>query len=357
MKQWQRILAVLAASAGLGLLGAATPATAAADAPKKLLAADPNAKDLILKGDAKCTGCHDEADEPTGAGTMLELNPGVLAIGKTKHGVKADKRTPTCTDCHGESDKHRLHKGSDKPPVVDRSFRKNSPTSADARNETCMTSHKGGNRMQWEGSQHANGEAACNSCHQVHSKKDKVRDKVAQSEVCFTCHKQQRAETLRSSTHPVKAGGVACSNCHNVHGSNGPKLLVKNTTNETCWTCHAEKRGPFLWEHPSASDDCMNCHSPHGSNQPTLLKVRQPYLCSSCHIAGGHSTTGIRSGNDLGAAVTPGGAVVGALGGGGIGGAVPGSTSAASQMVGKSCTNCHTEVHGSNHPSGARFAR
>jgi hypothetical protein len=47
MKQWQKILAVLAASTGLGLLGVATPAMAAADAPKKVLAADPNAKDLI----------------------------------------------------------------------------------------------------------------------------------------------------------------------------------------------------------------------------------------------------------------------------------------------------------------------
>ena len=344
MKQWQRIIAVCTAMAGLGFLA---PAVQAADVPKPagqaskpVLSADPKAKDLILKGDAKCTGCHDEADEPTGAGTMLELNPGVLAIGKTKHGVKADKRTPSCVNCHGESETHRLHKGSGKPPAVDRSFRKNTKTSAEARNETCMTCHKGGSRLQWEGSQHASGDVACNSCHQVHNKKDKVRDKVAQGEVCFTCHKQQRAETMRSSTHPVKAGGVACSNCHNVHGSNGPKLLVKNTTNETCWTCHAEKRGPFLWEHPSASDDCMNCHSPHGSNQPTLLKVRQPYLCSSCHIAGGHSTTGIRSGNDLGAGVVSGAAA-----------------SAASQMVGKSCTNCHTEVHGSNHPSGSRFAR
>jgi len=114
MKQWQRILAVIAASASLGVLG--TPTFAAADAPavKRDLAPNPNAKDLILKGDAKCTGCHDEADEPTGAATMLELNPSVLAIGKTRHGTTADSRTPTCIDCHGESEKHRMHKGSGK---------------------------------------------------------------------------------------------------------------------------------------------------------------------------------------------------------------------------------------------------
>lgn len=77
MKHWRRILAVIAASAGISVLG--TQALAATDAPavaKRDLALNPNAKDLILKGDAKCTGCHDEADEPTGAGSMLELNPG-----------------------------------------------------------------------------------------------------------------------------------------------------------------------------------------------------------------------------------------------------------------------------------------
>lgn len=67
---------------GAGLSVQSGMSSAATDPPKatpaKNLAADPNAKDLILKGDAKCTGCHDEADEPTGAATMLELNPSVL---------------------------------------------------------------------------------------------------------------------------------------------------------------------------------------------------------------------------------------------------------------------------------------
>ena len=52
-------------------------------------------KDLVLAGDAKCTRCHDENDTFP-----------VLAIGKTKHGTRADARTPTCTSCHGESDGH-----------------------------------------------------------------------------------------------------------------------------------------------------------------------------------------------------------------------------------------------------------
>ena len=283
-----------------------------------------DSKDLVLKGDAKCTSCHDQ-DEKS-----------VMAIGKTRHGATGDSRTPTCTSCHGASDVHTNHKGGNRP-LPDRTFTKKTTTPAEVRNDACLSCHKGGNRMQWAGSQHEGQGLACTTCHTVHNQHDKVRDKATQTETCFSCHKEQRAQSYRQSHHPIQEGKVVCSNCHNPHGSSGPKLLHKNTVGETCFTCHAEKRGPFLWEHPPVSDNCTNCHTPHGSNNTALLKNRPPYLCASCHIAGGHSTTGIRSGTDLGVA--------------------GGGTNSAPQMVGKACLNCHTQIHGSNHPSGARFAR
>ena len=48
-----------------------------------------------LKEDAKCTGCHDES----------ETRP-LLSIYQTRHGVKADGRTPSCQSCHGASERH-----------------------------------------------------------------------------------------------------------------------------------------------------------------------------------------------------------------------------------------------------------
>ena len=93
----------------LGFLLALSGAAGFATSVQAAREADPAAKDLILKGDAKCTGCHDEADEPVPS--MLELKPGVLSIGKTKHGTNADKRTPSCTNCHGESLDHNNYKG------------------------------------------------------------------------------------------------------------------------------------------------------------------------------------------------------------------------------------------------------
>ena len=197
-------------------------------------------KDLVLKGDAKCTSCHDKDEKD------------VLAIGKTRHGATGDGRTPTCTNCHGESAKHIDHKGGNRP-LPDRTFTKGTTTSTEVRNETCLSCHKGGNRMQWAGSQHEGQDIACTTCHKVHNQHDKVREKATQTEVCYSCHKEQRAQSNRQSHHPIQEGKVVCSNCHNPHGSSGPKLLHKNTVGETCFTCHAEKRGPFLWEHPPVS--------------------------------------------------------------------------------------------------------
>jgi DmsE family decaheme c-type cytochrome len=345
MKRWQSLLAAIAASVTLGVpAGLALAAADAAKAPVRNLAADPNAKDLILKGDAKCTGCHDEADEPTGAATMLELNPSVLSIGKTKHGTTADKRTPTCTDCHGESNDHRLHKGSGKPPVVDRSFRKTTKTSAEARANTCMTCHqKDAKRSHWDGSAHQTRDVACDSCHQVHSPKDKVRNKLTQSEVCFTCHKEQRAQVNRPSRHPVLEGKVACSDCHNTHGSSSPKQLVKDSVNETCYECHMEKRGPFLHEHQPVTEDCGICHNPHGTTAPTLLRQRQPLLCQSCH----NVTTGAGAANHRGQFVQQ-------LAG-------RSTTDHNIGAMGSGCLNCHVNIHGSNSTTatgtGGRFRR
>src|SRR5690242_21702186 len=93
-------------------------------------------KDLVLRGDAKCTRCHDEGDDYP-----------VLAIAQTRHGVKADGRTPTCTSCHGESDRH-VNKPTEatERPKPDVTFRGKGMAVADAQNGACLSCHKGGAR-------------------------------------------------------------------------------------------------------------------------------------------------------------------------------------------------------------------
>jgi DmsE family decaheme c-type cytochrome len=284
-------------------------------------------QDMVLKGDAQCTRCHDETEDYP-----------VLSIGKTKHGTLADKRTPTCTSCHGESDTHaNKPEGVTERPKPERSFGKLSTTPMAERSSACLTCHQGGNRIHWARSAHSGAEVACSSCHQIHTAQDKARDKRTQTEVCFTCHKEQRAMMRRPSRHPIDEGKVACSDCHNPHGTAGPKQLVRDNVNDTCYTCHMEKRGPFIRTHEPVQEDCSICHNPHGSTNPNLLKIRPPFLCQSCHQATSHHATVPRNGPVVGAPTTE-----------------------QAVIMARGCVNCHTNIHGSNNAadgSGRGFRR
>ncbi|MBF0461030.1 MAG: DmsE family decaheme c-type cytochrome [Magnetococcales bacterium] len=314
MKFLWRIAMVCVFSAGMAWIVPAW-ATEQALQPGQLLVSG-----KVLEGRDVCMHCHDENDQkPT------------MTILKTRHGVKGDKRTPECQGCHGLSDSH-IHNAGGGPvrPKPDMTYGPKSEHDATARSEKCLGCHEGGKRMHWAGSQHQGQDVACNSCHNIHAADDKVLDKTVQREVCFKCHKNEQAQVHRLSTHPLDAGKMSCSDCHNPHGSVGPKLLVKNTVNETCFTCHAEKRGPFLWEHPPVAEDCLNCHTPHGSNVTPLLKNRAPFLCRECHSGHGAPYDGSK---------------------------LPTAAAGGVTLLLHGCANCHSQVHGSNHPSGSYFQR
>ena len=277
----------------------------------------------------------------------IECHEGFYAITKTKHYVRGDSRTPgskgaemsaaECESCHGDLTAH------EKTPrvkgLVPITYGKKS--AAESQNATCMNCHEKGTRIHWEGSAHERTKVSCAGCHRMHAPQDPVMVTETQASVCFDCHKDRRAEMHRMSTHPTKSGFITCSSCHASHGSNTRAALQKASVNLTCFQCHADKRGPFLWEHRSSQDDCTNCHDPHGTNYAPMLKVREPYLCQQCHSSAiGHSNiamTGVGLGPDT---------------------TFPSAgTSITARMQGRSCTNCHMKVHGSNHPAGARLQR
>ena len=289
------------------------------------------AADAPLAGEAArtCTRCHDES----------EATP-VLSILKSKHAVMGDPRTPfadkSCRGCHGDSDAHmQAPADGARRTAPDRVFGAHGRSSpAKDQNATSIGCHENGLRMHWAGSTHQAQGVSCAGCHRVHAGTDPVLATGTEPQVCFTCHKDKRAEMHRPSTHPVLAGQMGCSDCHNPHGTTASSLLARSTINETCYKCHAEKRGPLLWEHAPVREDCTNCHKPHGSNQVALLKARVPWLCQQCHLAPQHPSS--------------------AYSGTGLPGVPP---SGAQQMLGKACMNCHSQVHGSNHPSGPRKTR
>jgi DmsE family decaheme c-type cytochrome len=202
----------------------------------------------------------------------------------------------------------------------------------ETRNDSCQACHENGAQLLWDGSAHQQENLACNDCHRAHQPQDLALDEAQSQQMCLDCHAQVRAELHLPSRHPIVEGKTACVDCHNPHGGLGDAALHQPTLNDNCFSCHQDKRGPFLWEHPPAAEDCALCHRPHGSVNERLLTARGPALCQQCHAAAFHPSV------PYGSEGLPGG-------------------NANQNVLGKNCLNCHSQVHGSNHPSGARLTR
>jgi len=276
------------------------------------------------KGADTCLACHDDSES--------------LAIFQTKHAVPTDPDSPfghgqlQCEACHGPGGDHspRVRRGQERPPIM--SFRPDDETAIGTQNSMCLNCHDGDVGFGWHSGPHNVDEIACADCHTSHAPRDAVLQTSTQAEVCFDCHQLQRSETLKAFSHPFFEGKMACTGCHSPHGDTVATTFVRQTLNETCFDCHAEKRGPYLWEHAPVSEDCGLCHSPHGSNHPGMLTRRAPLLCQSCHSQSGHPSVAYQADGLAGGTPSP-------------------------FLLGESCLNCHSQSHGSNHPSGSKLLR
>lgn len=280
--------------------------------------------DYSKKGADTCLKCHDEDSEFP-----------VLEIFKTPH-ASAQQQCESCHGPVGKHDKNRIRKGEIRESMID--FNIDSQVPVSERNKICSSCHEKIEKSHWTGSIHEVNEIACSDCHTVHASKDPVQSNITQLEKCGSCHQSYKLAANRFSTHPLKYGQMGCTSCHNLHETDNDKLLNAETVNDTCFDCHADKRGPFLWEHQPATEDCSLCHSPHGSNQPEMLTQRSPFLCQSCHSSQGHPSM---PNDDSGL----------------IERRFPPLRTGSAFLLGRACSNCHTKVHGSNHPSGNKLQR
>lgn len=247
----------------------------------------------------------------------------------TRHGkaeqFKAWSFTESCASCHGDTTAHA--------ESADPSKIKNpSKLSYAEAQKTCLSCHANSHQQGfWSGSAHESSNLTCLSCHSVHKARspEKLLVKRTTNETCLACHTDLRKAQFQRSTHLFRDENryarMNCTDCHSPHGSQAPKMVKGNSANETCYSCHTEKRGPFLWQHSPVQENCMTCHSSHGSNNPSLLAMRTTQLCQSCHMQGRHQTVAGR----------------------------PNSA----WVFNRSCLSCHSQIHGSNHPSGVNLQR
>ncbi len=264
-------------------------------------------------GGELCAECHGDYAE-------------VLA--STPHGKAGfDKLTTRgCEECHGPGELHL-----EDPEVVE-----NQPRIDEANaSQVCQSCHDGAEQFFWKGSMHETRDVSCTSCHSVHAFESETAQLKAAvvTEQCFSCHKDIRAQSWKRSHHPVREGRITCTDCHNPHGAQSDKMVRAASINEQCYSCHAEKRGPFLWDHAPVRESCVNCHSPHGSNHLKLQKTSVPYICQQCHINTRHPGT-LYDRTRLADGTNP-----------------------ANREFSRACLNCHSQIHGSNHPSGWALQR
>jgi DmsE family decaheme c-type cytochrome len=270
-------------------------------------------------GQDTCVACHEDKE---------------TSIKGTPHAQTKNPRSPAaahgCESCHGPG---KAHAESGDPNLIQRFT---SATPAAQSSTACLSCHNRGNHAAWEGSAHDRRDLSCTTCHSVHSPKSKERQLVqpTETQLCATCHRLQVTKTERAVAHmPVREGKMSCSSCHNPHGSisNVKNLKTGSSVAELCTSCHTEMRGPMLFEHAPVRENCATCHDPHGSSNDRMLVVRMPMLCQRCHIASRHPAT-LYDKDQI-------------------------TTNKSNRMFGRSCVNCHSNIHGSNHPSGQFFMR
>jgi DmsE family decaheme c-type cytochrome len=246
-------------------------------------------------------------------------------------GNLAPERTG-CEGCHGPGKAHVEARGG--KTTIPRAFSLMQPREV---LNACLACHSEDiTKAQIERSSHTLSEVVCSDCHSIHKPRTpKFLLAKVQRDVCYGCHANVRSQFSMPSKHRVNEGVIECTDCHNPHGSSAgtwrmglrPRMVEQGQVNEEpCLKCHSDKRGPFVFEHPSVRvDGCETCHNPHGSMNARLLRRPVVFtLCLECHN--------------------------GAPGFGPREQGIP-TQSATHDMTSpryQNCTTCHVRIHGSN---------
>jgi DmsE family decaheme c-type cytochrome len=201
---------------------------------------------------------------------------------------------------------------------------------AQAQSLLCLKCHSAASTpilQFWSAGAHASSDVSCSDCHELHQGPQQKVTHEGMNELCFNCHQNIQMEFAQFSHHPVPEGKIACTDCHNPHGTAQDKMLTGLTEKETCSRCHMDKQGPFVFEHADVMEDCTNCHRAHGAANNSLLTAAQPFLCMQCH-------TGHYSGFMAPSLQHSGG----------------GDPAAFKKAFYNRCTDCHSAIHGTDVP-------
>jgi DmsE family decaheme c-type cytochrome len=272
-------------------------------------------------GNDVCKNCH------ANIWSAFYKNPHYKSIASGK----AAPENTGCEGCHGPAGAHvEADGGSD---TIPNAFSLMPPNKI---LDTCLRCHAETlSRSNIRRSTHTQEDVVCTNCHSIHKPQTPkfLLANKKQSELCYSCHANVRAQFSMPFKHRVNEGFIQCTDCHNPHGSSAPTWRMASrpamteqaqANEEPCLKCHIDKRGPFVWEHAAVRfDGCETCHNPHGSVNAKLLKRPVIFtVCLECH---------------KGASFGPAG-----------GTPKPDATHNLADPRYQNCTTCHVRIHGSN---------
>ena len=124
-------------------------------------------------------------------------------------------------------------------------------------------------------------EKGCTACHDAHGGDDKFALTDSEGELCLKCHKEV-GQTFKVKHAAMEKG---CATCHNPHAGDQPHGLIE-PINQLCSSCHAAQPDAThagaqltaaLAHAPAGSTSatlaCTSCHEAHGSSLPHLLQA------------------------------------------------------------------------------------
>lgn len=279
-------------------------------------ASDPASNVARLNVAETCSTCHaDVARHYMASDHALALQSGIAAA-------------PTCTDCHGEHDIHRITDNA-------------SPMSREHEVTVCLNCHLNEPSVQermthsvgfvagYENSVHGRAAASgnleapvCSDCHGAHdamkaSNPGSLVNKFKLAETCGSCHSDIKDQFVSSSHGLALSQGMTdsptCTDCHsehaivNTHDQDSP-VASANVSEAVCAPCHSSYKLSAKYGFPSDRADtfgdsfhgfagrlgekevanCASCHGVHdilpSTNPASRVHVDQlTATCGSCH--------------------------------------------------------------------------
>lgn len=200
--------------------------------------------------------------------------------GKVLKAAGAEAWQRSCEDCHGPGEAHR------EDPLPENTI--NFPKDGEAMSEACRSCHP----THGEGwvavtREHRQARVACMDCHAGPHHPPPAQPMLADAvtDLCGSCHQDQAAQFLLPFAHREGRNPTECTECHATHGLAAQSPFHAASDRENCVPCHAGKAGPFIFPHPpDRIEGRGSCHVPHGANNPFLLiRANVTQLCLECH--------------------------------------------------------------------------